>query len=330
MTSKNFPAIDPIDFHANKLVPESDTAKSKNHVLLPFPYEDEGLPTALKAEINCRNNANINNNTINDTNSILIQSNTTRTATNNRTANNNTNNNAVNDSNKLLTPTSASTTTTNNSTNSVNANNSENNTSSKLIPSSIDEEERNESEKCGNAAKQDAKEKISVLNREQWKKGTTLIAGDLILAGLREPKVSRSKRIKVPYFPGGKTEDLRYHLTPCLEKEPDNIIIHIGTNDNPYKTEDFLYKELVNVKETIIKFHPNCKNLQKSSPIIRTDKKEANNILKKYNNILKQEERNVIFHNKISASHLHRDGLPLNLNGTLILAGNLLSRIRTF
>ena len=165
MTSKNFPAIDPIDFHANKLVPESDTAKSKNHVLLPFPYEDEGLPTALKAEINCRNNANINNNTVNDTNSILIQSNT-RTATNNRTANKNTNNNAVNDSNKLLTPTSASTTTTNNNANSVHANNSENNNSSKLIPSSIDEE-RNESEKCGIATKQDAKEKISVLNSEQ-------------------------------------------------------------------------------------------------------------------------------------------------------------------
>ena len=72
----------------------------------------------------------------------------------------------MNDSNKLLKPTSASTTTTNTNTNSVNANSSENNTSSKLIPLSIDEE-RNESEKCGNAAKQDAKEKIPILNSEQ-------------------------------------------------------------------------------------------------------------------------------------------------------------------
>ena len=151
-----------------------------------------------------------------------------------------------------------------------------------------------------------------------------------MLAGLIEAKRSRTKRIKVRYFPGGKTEDLQYHLIPYLKKEPDNIIIHIGTNNSPYKTEDFIYKELVNVKETIIKFHPNCKNIVISSPIVRTDKKEANNILKKYNNILKQEERNVIFHNNISASHLHRDGLHLNLNGTNILAGNLLLRIRTF
>ena len=267
--------------------------------------------------INSRNNANTNNRIVNDTNSILIQSNTATTGTNNRTDNKNTNNNAVNNSKKLLTRTSASTTTPNNNTNSVNANNLEKNT--RLIPSSIDEE-KNESEKCGNAVKQGAKEKILVLNSEQQKKGRTLIVGDSMLAGLREAKVSRSKRIKVRYFPGGKTEDLQYHLILYLKKEPDNIIIHIGINDSPYKTEDFIYKELVNVKETIIKFHPNCKNFVK----------EANNILKKYNNISKQEERNVIFHNNISALHLHGDGLHLNLNGTIILAGNLLSRVHIF
>ena len=68
-----------------------------------------------------------------------------------------------------------------------------------------------------------------------------------MLAGLREAKLSRSKRIKVRYFPGGKIEDLQYHLIPYLKKESDNIIIHILTNDSPYKTEDFMYKELVNV-----------------------------------------------------------------------------------
>ena len=45
-TSEFFPVIDPIDFHVNKLVPENDTSESKNHVLLPFPYEDEDLTHA--------------------------------------------------------------------------------------------------------------------------------------------------------------------------------------------------------------------------------------------------------------------------------------------
>ena len=86
----------------------------------------------------------------------------------------------------------------------------------------------------------------------------------------------------------------------------------------------------MNVKETITKFHPNFKKIVTSSPIVPTDKKEANDILKKYNNILKQKERNVIFHNNISASHFHNDDLHLNINGKIILARNLLSRIRTF
>ena len=69
-----------------------------------------------------------------------------------------------------------------------------------MITSSIDEA-RKESERCGKDAKQGAKEKSPVLNSEQWKKGTTLVVGDSMLAGLREPKLSRNKRIKVRYFP---------------------------------------------------------------------------------------------------------------------------------
>ena len=85
----------------------------------------------------------------------------------------------------------------------------------------------------------------------------------------------------------------------------------------------------MNIKEIINKYYPNRKNII-SSLIVRTDKEEPNNVLKEYNNILKQEERNLIFHNSTSASHLHRDGLHLNLNGTIMLAGNILSGTRTF
>ena len=190
MASKGFPLFDSIDFHVNKLEPENDTSEFKSYVVLPFLCEDEDFislwgPTQAAASvtttttINSTNNVHTNNNTANDTNSILIPSSTTTTATNNRTNNENTNSNTVSDSKKLLAPTGTSTTTTNNNTNIVNANNSENNTSSKLIPSSIDEE-RNESEK-----------------------GTALIVGNSMLAGLREAKLFRSKRIKVRYVPSG-------------------------------------------------------------------------------------------------------------------------------
>ena len=171
----------------------------------------------MTTKINSTNNPNTNNNTVNDTNSTLIPSSTTTSAKNNRTGNKNRNNNAVSrsDTNKwrqqeLLTPTSTSTTATNNNTNILKANNSENNTSSKFILSNIDEK-RFEYEKrdYGYSAKQEIKEKIPVLNLDQWKKGTTLIAGDSMLAGLRESKFPRSKRTKVRYFPGRKLKNYK-------------------------------------------------------------------------------------------------------------------------
>ena len=80
-----------------------------------------------------------------------------------------------------------------------------------------------------------------------------------MLAGSREAKLSWNKKIKVHFFPGAKTEDLQYQLIPYLNKKPDNIIIHIGTNDSPYKSGDLIYKEFLNVKQIIHKHHPDCK-----------------------------------------------------------------------
>ena len=39
---------------------------------------------------------------------------------------------------------------------------------------------------------------------EEWRKGTTLITGDLMIADLREAKVSSNKEKKVRFCPGAK------------------------------------------------------------------------------------------------------------------------------
>ena len=149
-----------------------------------------------------------------------------------------------------------------------------------------------------------------------------------MIAGLREAKLSSNKKIKVRFFPGAKRKDLMFHLIPNLKKNPDNIIIHIGTNDAPYKNENVLYEELKQIKDLITNHHPDCKNIFISCSIARTDNKKVNNVLKKYVDILKREEKNVIFHNNLLESHLYRDDLHLNSNGTTMLAGNFISRIR--
>ena len=64
-------------------------------------------------------------------------------------------------------------------------------------------------------------------NNEEWRKGNTLILGD---SELIEKKMSRNRKIKVRYFPGTKIKDMCHYAIPLLEKKPENIILHLGTN----------------------------------------------------------------------------------------------------
>ena len=61
------------------------------------------------------------------------------------------------------------------------------------------------------------------------------------------------------------------------------------------KKRNVLYEELKQIKDLIIAHHPDCKNIFISCPLVCTDNKKANNVLKKYIDILKREEKNVIF-----------------------------------
>ena len=165
---------------------------------------------------------------------------------------------------------------------------------------------------------------------EERKSGTSLIVGDSVTAGLREAKLSRNRKMKVPFFPGAKMKDFYYYLVRLLQKKANNIILHFGTNDAPYKNEDEIYKELKSIKDFINKRYPSCK-VYTSAPILQLDNKNANSILKKYVDKLKVvEAKSVILHDGILSSHLNKDGLHLNSYGTIRLAENFISRIRMF
>ena len=163
----------------------------------------------------------------------------------------------------------------------------------------------------------------------EWQKGTTLFVGDMI-SGLREAKLSRNRKVKVRFLPGAKAEDIMFYLISYPDKKSDNIIIYIGTNDGPYSNENTIYVEIKKIKEMIKNHHPDCRNIFISSPILRLDNNKASNALKNYINDLKREEHNIILDDNINESHLHRDGLHLNIKGTIALAENFISRIRRF
>ena len=60
-------------------------------------------------------------------------------------------------------------------------------------------------------------EKVSSVR--QWKKGTTVIAGDSILTGIEQKRTSGNRSIKVGNFPAATTHDMYDYLKPLLKKE---------------------------------------------------------------------------------------------------------------
>ena len=71
-----------------------------------------------------------------------------------------------------------------------------------------------------------------LLSDHPFRKGTCLIVGDSILAGIDENRLSTGKhKAKVRYFPGARTDHMYNYMKEPLRKLPDYIILHIGTND---------------------------------------------------------------------------------------------------
>ena len=108
-------------------------------------------------------------------------------------------------------------------------------------------------------------------NNEEWRKGTTLFWGDSTISGLIEKKMSTKSKIKIRYFPGAKIKDMYHYAIPLLKKRPENIILHLGTNDAPYKSGTDIVKDLTALKDFNLEKLPSGKKITRSSPTVRTD-----------------------------------------------------------
>ena len=68
------------------------------------------------------------------------------------------------------------------------------------------------------------------------KKTTTVIVGDSMVKYLNANRLKRSMptgnhNIHVETYRGSTTEAMAHHIRPCLVKQPDHIVLHVGTND---------------------------------------------------------------------------------------------------
>ena len=72
----------------------------------------------------------------------------------------------------------------------------------------------------------------------------------------QEKRISGNSSVKVRIFPGVTNHDLYDYLKPLLKKNPDNIILHVGTNNSVSETSIDILNEILSLKN----FEKLCKN----------------------------------------------------------------------
>ena len=166
-----------------------------------------------------------------------------------------------------------------------------------------------------------------VREKHHWKDGTVLITGDSTLNGLMEKRMGNN--VKCRPFPGARVEDMSSYLIPLLKKKPDDIILHVSTNDstNKEKDADTIVGELLNLKKCIEETLP-ATTVILSLPTMRMDNFKANDTLIKIREKIRSLNIEIINNDNITREHLIKGGLHLNAKGLGRLAMNFISYTR--
>ena len=131
----------------------------------------------------------------------------------------------------------------------------------------------------------------------------------------------------VKAFPGATVSDMRSYIKPTIDKSPDQILLHIGTNDlkhcEPSTVAD-------NIVDLVSEIEANCNaEIILSELMTRRDSfnSDVKTVNKRLNQFCRQHQWKFVRHNNITANELNRGGLHLNREGYQLLYENILDSI---
>ena len=120
------------------------------------------------------------------------------------------------------------------------------------------------------------------------KKHVVVIAGDSLIKNVQGWRVSNGTKVKtvVKAFPGAFVEDMFDHIKPTMKHRPEEIILHVGTNDLKNSDSRKVAEWIVDVGNFIEaeSFHT---SVTISNLLPRTDGPALNSKVNKVNKILK-------------------------------------------
>ena len=158
-------------------------------------------------------------------------------------------------------------------------------------------------------------------------RSNVIIAGDSMVKHLDGFKMSKTDtRVKVSTFPGCTTLDMVDYVRPIPRKNPQKLILHVGTNSlKGRETSIRCAQEIMKLAESIKSSVPNTE-IAVSGLITRADEVTLTHKVSEVNSELKrlcmQKQLKFIDHANISCNELNRSKIHLNKVGTKVMARN--------
>ena len=168
-----------------------------------------------------------------------------------------------------------------------------------------------------------------IQNKKKWPKNTVLITGDSILNNIEESSLRKKFNVRVRSFPGADVRDMYDYLQPLLRKEPKYIILHVGSNDAPYKSSDEIVDDILKLKAYIESTLSNVKDYL-SSPIPRYDDANAGLTIHHLRSKMRDLSTcfQVVIDNNVEPICIGKKGLHPNGRGSGRLAMNYISLMK--
>ena len=137
-----------------------------------------------------------------------------------------------------------------------------------------------------------------------------------MIKNIQGPKLGKEagNQVVVKSFPGATSEDTRHYIKPTMDRSPNQIVLHCGTNDlkNSSATE---------VADRVVSLASETEKTSETKVIISelVARRDMNDQVKTINKQLRKHCQSngwtLIQHNNISFADLNRGGLHLNHEG---------------
>ena len=133
-----------------------------------------------------------------------------------------------------------------------------------------------------------------------------MILGDSILSLICENKLGKKGTIKVRRFPGVRFDVFCHYAITLINKNPDRIVLHTGTNNARYYTPEKMVDQILGLKNFILQKLQTFE-IVISTPTLRTDNTTASKRNNLFLNHLKKLKIKLILKDNIEKNNLNVD-----------------------